>query len=313
MKNYEIKYVACSVDENYKEQLIIFISSLVFNNLSCNFHLLILHEKLSEEFKIELEYFLTYQKSIKYNLVEINDSILEKTLVYGHVSRATYYRILLPVILDNNIETILYLDLDIIVNGDIQKFWDIDIKNYSHLGIVNVGIDNQFKNNLGISISSTYFNAGVLMINLNWWRENEVYKKSFAFMTQFPEKIILWDQDVLNVVLEGKWKELPFEYNAQESIFRKDLATYQQKEFKEAYFNPKIIHFTGGGHSKPWHKECRHELKNEYAFYHYKSKILRSPIWIRFLDFDIRLTKLTLPLIYINRFLHQLERIKFRN
>ena len=88
------------------------------------------------------------------------------------------------------------------------------------------------------------------------------------------------------------------------------MPTYRYKKFLNAYFNPKIIHYTGGGHSKPWHKECRHDLKNEYAFYHYKSGVLKGTRWIRVLNVDMKLSVFTLPLVYIGRFIHQLKRFQ---
>ena len=287
------------------------LSSLILNNFNFKFHIFILCEELSEVFKEKIKLFFKYYKSsLSFEFLYLNDELLDSALVFGHVSRATYYRLLLPKVIPETVETLLYLDVDIILKNDLKALWEFPIENKSHLGIINLGIEDAYKLNLGISMKSDYFNAGVILINIPWWRLNNVYEKSLDFIKSHPEKIILWDQDVLNVVLEGKWKELPFEYNAQEQIFREDMKSqYPIRNFLDSYYNPIIIHYTGGGHSKPWFKECRHELKNEYIYYYFKSRRfhVKTDKWLYFLGRDIKLNHITVFLILLQRFTRKLR------
>lgn len=303
-------YIACSIDDHYVSQLIVFLTSLFENNKKDSFHTFILTESLvnsSKEIIDNLKF--KYPKHI-IDILYLDSDRLDGVIVNGHISKATYYRILLPEIISEEIEKILYLDVDIIVKGNIKTFWDLDLYDFSHLAVVNMGIDESFKMNLGMSPFNPYFNAGVLMINLNWWREHSVSQKSFEFITKYPDKVTLWDQDVLNVVLEEKWKEIPFEFNAQEQIFREDMKIqYPIRNFLDSYYNPIIIHYTGGGHSKPWFKECRHELKNEYIYYYYKSRRfhVKTDKWLYFLGRDIKLNHITVFLILLQRFTRKLR------
>ncbi len=298
------KFIACSIDDNYQEQFFVFLTSLFENNSKKEFHIFILHETLGVEFKTKIDFFFKVKSTFTYSLIQLRDSLLDEALVFGHVSRATYFRLLLTKVIPNNVNEILYLDVDIIINQNIGKLLEISISNYSHLGVINLGIEDNYKVNLGLLNTSTYFNAGVMMINLAWWRNESIYERSLDFIKNNSEKIILWDQDVLNVVLENNWKEIPFKYNAQEQIFRDDMRNeYPVLNFLDSCYNPTIIHYTGGGHSKPWFKECRHALKNEYIYYYYKSRRfqVKTDKWLYLFGRDIKLNHLTVLFVLLQR------------
>jgi lipopolysaccharide biosynthesis glycosyltransferase len=305
------KYIACSVDSNYQEHLFVMLTSFIDRNKKNKFHFFILLEDASEQFSSDLYRFFDKQiYNISFEFIFIKDKLLDEVVINGHVSRAAYYRILLPKILPYSISKLLYLDLDIVIMKDISSLWLIELNNYSHLGIKNLGINEMYKNNLGMKSESEYFNSGVMFINLSWWRKNKVYEKSLFFMRNHFELIRFWDQDVLNIVLEGKWKEMPFEFNAQEQIFRKDMQNlYLDKTKVMAYFNPTIIHYTGGGSSKPWFKECRHLLKNEYVYYFYKSRVFHNSLdkFYNFFGLDIKINRFNFWLIYIERFFRKIK------
>ena len=266
-------------------------------------------EKLKDEFKNKIFLFFSHIKKMSYDYIFVKDVLLEKAVVFGHVSKATYYRLLIPKLLSKSIDKVLYVDLDVIFMKKIDVFWEFYIEQYSHFGVINLGMDYDYKTKLGISNKSTYFNAGVMMINLSWWRDFKVYDKSFDFIIKHPDKIILWDQDVLNYVLESKWFELPFEYNAQEPIFRKDMfKLFNPRYFIDAFFNPIIIHYSGGGSSKPWYKECRHLLKNHYVYYSYLARDYQKNNlkWFHFFGFDLKLNFLTILLFHLQNIYRKL-------
>ncbi len=105
-----------------------------------------------------------------------------------------------------------------------------------------------------------------MLINLSWWRSNDVYSKSIDYLKSHLERITFWDQDVLNAILYNDWFEFPLSYNAQSFLFSENTKFYSNKE-KEAINLPKIIHFTGGGDSKPWYYSNKHPYKKEYQYY----------------------------------------------
>jgi lipopolysaccharide biosynthesis glycosyltransferase len=113
-----------------------------------------------------------------------------------------------------------------------------------------------------------YYNAGVMLINLDFWRKNNVQSKLFEF-AENNKDIILWqDQDVINCVLSSSIQELSNEYNYQYFL-------YPEINFEE-YKNCSILHLAGA--FKPWLKPLEHFIYDEYYFYlsftPYKDKII---------------------------------------
>ena len=249
-----------------------------------------------------------------YQIIEITNQFLEIVKISGHITEASYFRILLAEILPFEISKILYLDVDLIIKKDLGKLWDYDISEYSHFAVENLGFDQSHNLNLLMTTKSIYFNAGVMFINLDWWRKNAVFESATMFLLNFPDRIIWHDQDVLNAILDEKWLKIPYLFNAQESIYRRDMNTYKQKEYLEAYYNPKIIHFTGGGeHSKPWYNACKNELRNEYVYYAYKlDKSVKEKYFIWFAGKKFNLNDVTINFVFIQRFIRKIKYLNFK-
>ena len=183
------------------------------------------------------------------------------------VSIVAYFRILLSVILPELVRKVLYLDCDILVLQALENLWAIDIEGYS-AGVVmdQRGGDIRFCNNLDYEMSLGYFNSGVMLFNLDYWRENNVTSKVLEYISDNPEKLKLWDQDALNYVLRETKLALPFQYNVQEGFYWDELwiAKKYWAEIYEAAENPVILHYTL---CKPWFKECTHPKKELYQKY----------------------------------------------
>jgi lipopolysaccharide biosynthesis glycosyltransferase len=269
------KHIVCTIDDNYVQHFIVMLSSLFFQNSKSHFNIFILTEGLSKENeKLIGEFFRDFRNS--YLFLKLDPNLLKAAPVFGHVSLATYYRILIPKLLPTEVKKALFLDVDIIINANIDVFWEIELNRHSHIAVENYGISEQKKEELFLLSNQKYFNAGVMMINIDWWRENQIYEKANQFMINHPYKIEFWDQDVLNSILAGQWIELPYSYNAQEFIFSDHKLLNSNKDVViSAYYNPVIIHFSGGGHCKPWYYLCQHKYK--YKYYEFlDEKIFKS-------------------------------------
>ena len=122
---------------------------------------------------------------------------------------ATFYRFVIPHILPPEIEKIIYLDSDIVVNLDIEELWKIDIGE-NVLGVVtrHSQILNPPKND------NLYdFNAGVLLINMKVFKdEEETLNKGIEF-TSSNTQYSCDDQTILNYCFEKKSFHLPVKFN----------------------------------------------------------------------------------------------------
>jgi lipopolysaccharide biosynthesis glycosyltransferase len=180
----------------------------------------------------------------------------------NYITIETYYRIMIPDLLSNDISKALYLDSDIIVESDIDELWNTDITNYYLAAVDEIQFHRKRSRklkDLSLPRDSNYFNAGVLLLNLEKWRENEVPKQLIKYIDVNPKKLKFFDQDALNVVLHDKWLPLDPKWNY--------LVLYCH--LKNPLEIPAIIHFAGT--EKPWNAEI--PFKENYL------KYLRNSLW----------------------------------
>lgn len=58
--------------------------------------------------------------------------------------------------------------------------------------------------------SDSYFNSGVLLINLDYWREKKLMYKALDYIAKNGNNLVFYDQDVLNALLHNSRVFLPF-------------------------------------------------------------------------------------------------------
>lgn len=275
MSHTETVNIVCTIDNNYVQHCAVMLASLFDNTPEFRFKIFIITDGISAQNQTKLAEFLD-SRNQSFSLVTVDESIFVNAPVSQHISLAAYFRILIPELIDNSIEKVLFLDSDMVIHQSIAPLWNTDISQYSHAAIENPRTDADYKHNLGISENSSYFNSGVLLINLRIWRQLNVQQKSIEFINQYPEKIHYWDQDALNFVLENQWLRAESQWNAHTAFFKglpaEELGVTPE-EYHQTRHNPAIIHFTGGGSCKPWHYSCTHPFKDIYY------KYLRQTPW----------------------------------
>lgn len=262
--------ILCATDNNYAQHCYIMLLSLFDNNASNQIDAYILVSNLSNENEAILKNLPT--KALhKVHLIEVEDKLENCPIREGdHVSIVTYYRILAPTLLPNTIDKILYLDVDMIVCKDISDLYNSNIDGYAIGAILDSdyysAIDKYER--LLYPSSLKYINAGVLLINLAYWRDNKIMDECLEFIRKYPERCLFHDQDTINYVLRDRKQLLPLKYNFQTGFIRTDSiveAQIKQEVYKviqeKSYA---IIHYT---FDKPWNANF-----NPYRGYylHYK-------------------------------------------
>ncbi len=208
-----------------------------------------------------------YHTTIRFLM--IHNDLFQDLVIRYHLKTPTYYRLALPDVLDTTVDKVLYLDCDLIVKDDIEKLWNTDLKDQYLAAAEGVGIERgeylrDTKTRLQIPAGHTYFNAGVMLINLALWRRENIHRTIIEFIARNPDKIRLADQDGLNAFLHDKCILVPVRWNQQTSL-RTGVQTTSDPGLLEAINNPGIIHFTG--RTKPWHYADTDPGKQEYLHY----------------------------------------------
>ncbi len=208
------------------------------------------------------------------------------------LSISTYYRLFICDVLPKHIKKVIYLDGDIVVCDNLKKFWDIDVENMALAGVPDdnlcFGNIKQTYNQLRYSPKLGYFNAGVLLINLRYWRENNVIS-DFNDLIGSKKIFIHHDQDILNSVFCEKKLFVPLGYNLMPGFLLKpqcrNISWEYDEEIERAAKNPFIIHYAG---IKPWYKECDHPYKQEFLKYKALTEWSKTPLRT---DFKMRIKR----------------------
>lgn len=260
-------YIVSAADNQYALHLAVMLTSLCQNaNKNKNLFFYLIHSELSIGNQILFKK-LCKKYQVNLSFLSINKELFDGVKITAHISEAAYYRILIPHLLPDRIEKVIYLDCDLIIKDDISKLWRVNIPDHFLAAVENPGFKRY---DILIPKGAKYFNSGVLVLNVKKWRENSISDEVLQYIENFPEKIIYWDQDALNAVLYDKWLDLDPKWNQQTNFFTLDFSKNNPSmtPFLDAVHFPSIIHYTGS--SKPWHDKNNHPLKYQYFIYFYK-------------------------------------------
>lgn len=205
-----------SSDNNYVPYIATTIASICDNTAAfCEFYILDGGIKTDNKTKIKtlMEQYNNF--SIEYINID-TEKYFKNFVTNSYITLPTYYRFIIPQ-LKLNLERILYLDVDIIVKGDIQELFNTNLDNKVLGAIKDLGDSyyiKRLKFNVEIDPSHTYFNAGVLLIDCKKWREQNISEKLFNTEKKYRGKLLCNDQDVLNKVFENNYKMLLEKFNA---------------------------------------------------------------------------------------------------
>ena len=260
-----INYLFC-LDENYNNQFLTTLCSLNENSTK-KFNVFVIHKNPKNLKK----YFLNSKS--QFNLInEINFYQIDNldfafpNLENNHVSEATYYRFFIEKYLPTDIDSIVYLDCDIVcVNNpeDILSSALEELKDSNYIvGASTEYIKNkrtkEVFNRLNLN-SNTYFNAGVMLIDYKKWIKESLMSKLLELMVDIRDDINFWDQDVLNKFIDGSYLELSNYLNfSLINEFSNNLSEISRKIV--------FIHYSGS--SKPWTIKGIN-IKSSYYFHYY--------------------------------------------
>jgi len=246
-------------DDNYVNYCCIAIKSIEENYIGKNIiNIYIFSSDLMEKNKQKIKATVEQNNAFQIHFREIvNSQIIDKFQIKDHFTTAMYYRILIPNLLSEQINKAIYLDCDILVRKNIKELWDIEIENHALGAVSTLDFNNCEK--LGIELNYGYFNSGVLIFNMEKWREKNYVSIIMDYLINNSTHLSLPDQDALNFVLHEDWIEIPLKWNVRTTLYNfKEL----QSDYKQYLYDPAIVHFTT--YSKPWHFFNNHIFKEEY-------------------------------------------------
>ncbi len=259
--------IALCTDENFSIPALVCITSIFENNKGEECHIYILTDGLSEKTRAKFcRLSQVYKQPI--DILYIDKHRFDGLTINERFPISMYYRFLLPEMLPNE-DKVLYLDCDIIVRHTLVNMYSTNMADKSMAVVVGESTDDIVWENR-LRLRSKYFNSGVLLMNLDYWRKYDVMRSLIDFVRGNPDKCFLPDQDALNKVLEGKVIYLDYIFNFQEWWFM-DMTSWMHyskwDEIRKKGKDPTIVHFCEA--EKPWFKECKNPFQNEFLYYAY--------------------------------------------
>lgn len=179
----------------------------------------------------------------EFEIINYNASEYFGNLISLHGDYTTYGKLLIEKFIP--VDTILYLDSDLIINLDVLALRFFDFKDDFLAAVsrssIKWSLDKTFLiNKLNLPETQAYFNAGVLLLNLKKWREEDINARWKVISEKYPNDLITVDQTLFNAICIGEFARLPDHFNI----------SWYPNLIKPAQIENAIIHFIGS--PKPW-------------------------------------------------------------
>lgn len=269
--------IVYSSDENYIQHLAVSLVSLLENNQQYpEINIYIISNGVSESSKQKL---LDITQRYQRNLVWIDFEPFRQKIninMSAPIAIASYARLFIAQMVPETCRRALYLDCDTVVLGSVQPLFEMDMKACS-IGGVKDFVKTNFKEAVGLQPNSTYVNAGVLLIDVEKWRQDNQLHTFLKFIEDKSGSIPHHDQGVINGTLNTECLVLPPQYNLMTPAFttqyRRLLKFYEltnfysEDELRKAVDKPVIIHCTPEFAGRVWEKGCKHPMAGSYLRY----------------------------------------------
>lgn len=251
-------YIAISINEKYAAYAYVLLTSLFEHHAADSVTVYILQSDLTMETKQWLSFFgKQREQEIVFVTVSLEQILadLRQDTGEGYTagvlpttenwSKEMYYRLLLGEMIPKEVDRVLYLDVDIVINGNLSEFFFQELDSMELAAADDPMIQGNFsveQQKLFQDMESVrYFNSGVLLYDL------ETIRKSYAFSTyidvaqQYQYRLTNPDQDLLNYVHMGKVKYVD---NTRYNVFSQTAEMeYGGYDYVAKYGI--IIHFVG--------------------------------------------------------------------
>jgi lipopolysaccharide biosynthesis glycosyltransferase len=256
--------IVFALDENYVDSLSACLASLAQTYDAAEvLEVVVVSQGLSERAVSNLVAIASTNRALSLRQLKLD---MQLPLTRGWVTPLTYARVLMGELLPEYSQA-LYVDVDTIFLDSPEELLRLQLDSRSFLAAVRdvqnpfIGGGRALPNwqDLGLEGSQEYFNAGVMVANLDVWREQDLGRRVLDFVNRKNSHIRFWDQDALNVLTADRWQRLPLKWNCPPLSALLQIPGYRyyanhvlaREEVFHAEKGAAILHFMGP--FKPWH------------------------------------------------------------
>ena len=225
--------IAFCVNNAYIEKVAVVMVSLLENHPENYFNFYIFSSDLTDGSLKYLNKLHSKYNNFEVSKVEVPTDLFKSLkLNIEYISIETYYRYAIAELLPD-LDKILYIDADLIINNNINQFYDTDISDYYVAGVEDYLIKREnHKIEIGLTSDDVYINAGVLLMNLQKLRQDDMCQKLIKATQDLWDKIKYQDQDILNIMCKGKIKQVDSIYNFTRANMKAEQITEESVDVK---------------------------------------------------------------------------------
>jgi len=264
-------------DDNYTQHAGVTICSLLANNPGAHtFH--VISDGISDHNRALLAALCDASgSSIRYYSVDAATAAqfpVGEGTINPDLTIATYFRLFMADLLPQSVTKVLYIDCDIVVDGTLEGLWNTTFQEGKCIAALEElpTLADDGCRRMGYPPTSSYFNAGVLLVDLGQLRTFYTVAVAANFIREHHADIRYHDQDVLNALLRDRKQFFPLRYNVMDTyLMKRAVLPPRYADQRQDVRRPTVIHYTG--EVKPWHRESRNPFTGKYYDY------LRTTPW----------------------------------
>jgi len=259
--------VTFGVDPRFIPHMAATIASIVAHAPDTPFHFIVLHTGADTMRQAQLE---GVAPRAAFTWIEITDGDVPGFRDRAHFTRAILFRLGLERLAPADCRRLIYLDSDVIVLRDLRELWEIDLGDCPMGAVPDTfakgeGYLGDFARRWNLSSSGEYMNSGVLLIDLDRVRREKAFSRAIDLIAQHGDELFFPDQDALNIVLWGRCKVLPNEWNVLRNRVVRQLVAIIPPDKRFTGYRPAIVHFSD--QHKPWLSGSYHPWAGLYWRY----------------------------------------------
>ena len=260
--------ITFAIDEEYAQHAATSLHSVLLNTKTPGrYHFYIVHNgDITDASRQKTEQVAKgFGAQISFVEVSVN-SLRWLPMNRAHISLTTYYRLIMHKYLPADVHKIIYLDADTLAAEALEELWDTNLNGNMIAAAADEGGVIQSRR-LRLSAAHKYFNAGVLVLDMDKLRQKDLSDLVLNAFEDRGEYVTLQDQDLLNIVFENRTTPLDLKWNVNNRIFVKNELdpAYSDNQANAAAQNPGVLHFTDS--RKPWHHNCYNPYYDLYWFH----------------------------------------------
>lgn len=274
--------VILASDNGYAWLAGIAMLSLFENNKQCDeINVWIFGDNISQDNSQKL-YETAKMYNRKFELIDVNCLDIPSEICSGRYPKSAFSRLFAWKLLPENVHRVLYLDCDMVVEGNMEELYNMDFEGKAIIACKDP-LSVMYKWKVGAPSNGIYINTGMMVMDLDRFRSYPLVEKMTQFIAKYASAMHYADQEIINGIFQGEFKIVSPKWNMMSQAYqytyeqlkwtRHPHKYYTKQEVLEAQKDVRVFHYTTCLLDiRPWFKHSK--LKNADRFDKY---MLMSP------------------------------------